>query len=56
MDESTRRDQVPDLDTPGPLTLEQARLILDRGAERLSAGEFAEAFRNYRRVIGFDDP
>ncbi|HEV8544955.1 MAG TPA: rhomboid family intramembrane serine protease [Candidatus Limnocylindrales bacterium] len=56
MDESTKPDRLPDLDTPGPLTLAQARLILDGGAERLSAGEFADAFRHYRRVIGFDDP
>ena len=40
----------------GPLSREEARALLDRGAELLSAGEFAEAFNHYRRVIGFDDP
>ena len=44
------------LDAGGPLSREEARLLLDRGAELLSSGDFAEAFRHYRRVIGFDDP
>ena len=44
------------LDAAGPLSREEARLLLDRGAELLSSGDFAEAFRHYRRVIGFDDP
>ena len=44
------------LDAAGPLSREEARLLLDRGAELLSSGDFAEAFRHYRQVIGFDDP
>ena len=44
------------LSVDGPLTLTQARDLLDRGGELLSAGEFNEAFQHYRRVIGFDDP
>jgi membrane associated rhomboid family serine protease len=40
----------------GPLSPDEARRLLDRGAELLEAGEFAEAFRRYRRVVGFDDP
>ena len=44
------------LDVDGPLSREDARAILDRGAELLSAGDFGQAFNHYRRVIGFDDP
>jgi membrane associated rhomboid family serine protease len=44
------------LDVDGPLSREEARALLDRGAELLSAGEFGQAFSHYRRVIGFDDP
>jgi rhomboid protease GluP len=40
----------------GPLTRDQALLLLDRGAELLEAGDFNGAFAHYRRVIGFDDP
>jgi membrane associated rhomboid family serine protease len=44
------------LSVDGPLTLGQARELLEQGAELLSAGEFPAAFQHYRRVIGFDDP
>src|SRR5260221_2294264 len=40
----------------GPLTREAARALLDKGAELMVAGDFANAFNHYRRVIGFDDP
>jgi len=49
-------DRPRGLHVDGPLSREEARALLDRGAELLSAGEFAEAFNHYRRVIGFDDP
>jgi membrane associated rhomboid family serine protease len=44
------------LDVEGPLSREEARALLDRGAELIAAGEFGDAFNHYRRVIGFDDP
>ena len=40
----------------GPLTRDEARLLLDRGADLLARGEFAPAFQAYVRVYGFDDP
>jgi membrane associated rhomboid family serine protease len=55
MDESNP-GRVSGLNVDGPLTLVQAKDLLDRGAELLSAGEFPSAFQHYRRVIGFDDP
>ncbi|MFL5777002.1 MAG: rhomboid family intramembrane serine protease [Chloroflexota bacterium] len=39
----------------GPLSRDEATLLLDRAAERLEAGDFGGAFLLYRRVIGFDD-
>lgn len=56
MDRPSNPDAARSIDVDGPLTREQAAAILDRGAELLSAGEFAQAFNHYRRVIGFDDP
>ena len=56
MDGPSNPDRPRGLDVDGPLTREEARALLDRGAELLSAGEFADAFNHYRRVIGFDDP
>ena len=56
MDGTSKPDETRALDKDGPLSREEARAILDRGAELLSAGEFADAFNHYRRVIGFDDP
>ncbi len=56
MDGPPKRDQAAALDVDGPLSREDARAILDRGAELLSAGDFGQAFNHYRRVIGFDDP
>jgi len=47
---------APQLGTEGPLTREAARSILDRGAELLASGDFADAAAHYQRVIGFDDP
>ena len=40
----------------GPLSSESAAALLDQGAELLEAGEFAEAFATYQRVVGYDDP
>jgi len=56
VDDAPRTDRPAALDVDGPLTPEEARLLLDRGAELLSAGEFLDAYNHYRRVIGFDDP
>jgi membrane associated rhomboid family serine protease len=56
MDTPRPADRPASLDVDGPLSRDEARLLLDRGAELLSSGDFAEAFRHYRRVIGFDDP
>lgn len=56
MDNPASRASQPDLDTPGRLSRDEAGRILDRGAELLQAGDFDQAFRHYRRVIGFDDP
>jgi membrane associated rhomboid family serine protease len=56
MDDPSKRDETLALDIDGPLSREQARALLDRGAELVSAGEFGQAFNHYRRVIGFDDP
>ncbi len=36
----------------GPLTVEQARALLDRAAELLGTGDFGEAGRYYQRVVG----
>jgi membrane associated rhomboid family serine protease len=56
MDGPSNTDRPRGLDIEGPLSREEARALLDRGSELLSAGEFADAFHHYRRVIGFDDP
>jgi membrane associated rhomboid family serine protease len=45
-----------DPNVDGPLSREAARALLDKGAELMTAGDFAGAFNHYRRVIGFDDP
>jgi tetratricopeptide (TPR) repeat protein len=39
----------------GPLSRQQAILILDIGADRLGAGEYGQAARAYQRVIGHKD-
>lgn len=44
------------LDVEGPLSTEQARELIARGAELLSAGEYEAALVHYRRVVGFNDP
>jgi membrane associated rhomboid family serine protease len=56
MDEPGAPGRRARLDTDGPLSRDEARLLLDRGAELLAAGDFQQAFAHYRRVIGFDDP
>jgi membrane associated rhomboid family serine protease len=61
MDEQPRRAAAeprgtPDLTTEGPLSRLTARAILDRAAELLASGDFADAAVHYRRVVGFDDP
>jgi membrane associated rhomboid family serine protease len=55
MDDPRPPDRPGSLDVDGPLSRDEARRLLDRGAELLQAGEFGEAFLHYRRVIGFDD-
>ena len=56
MDGPSKPDETRALDVDGPLSREEARSLLDRGAELLSAGDFGQAFNHYRRVVGFDDP
>jgi len=56
MDESPPAGRPAGLDADGPLSRDEAQLLLDRGAELLAAGDFSDAFAHYRRVIGFDDP
>jgi rhomboid protease GluP len=56
VDDPPPTDRPAALDTDGPLSRDEARLLLDRGAELLSSGEFVDAYNHYRRVIGFDDP
>lgn len=55
MEESARTDVSSLLGRQGPLNRDEARLLLDRGADLLAAGEFAAAFQCYWRVRGFDD-
>lgn len=49
----------PAIDDPlafdGPLSREQATLLLDIGAERIAAGEYGQAAKTYQRVIGHRD-
>jgi membrane associated rhomboid family serine protease len=45
-----------DLAETGPLTRDQARALIDRGAELLGTGEPLDAARHYARVIGQPDP
>lgn len=56
MTEPGQRGPVADPNSPGPLSREAARALLDRGAELIAAGDFARAADHYRRVVGFDDP
>ena len=51
-------DPTLDLDnlSPGPLSQETARALLDRAAELVAAGDYEDAGRHYRRVVGFGDP
>ena len=56
MDDSPTTGRPASLDADGPLSRDEARLLLDRGGELLAAGDYQEAFLHYRRVIGFDDP
>lgn len=56
MDESRRPAGPPDPTTGGPLTLEAARALIERGSELLAAGEFGRAGDHFARVVGFDDP
>ncbi|HEY0442989.1 MAG TPA: rhomboid family intramembrane serine protease [Candidatus Limnocylindrales bacterium] len=51
-----RGPDVPDVSTEGPLTRDAAKALLDRAGELLSSGDYADAAKHYRRVIGFDDP
>jgi rhomboid protease GluP len=42
--------------TPGPLAVDVARRLIERGQAKLEAGEMALATPDFRRVIGHDDP
>jgi rhomboid protease GluP len=44
------------LPPPGPLTHDEARALLDRAAELLSSGDYADAANHYRRIVGHADP
>jgi membrane associated rhomboid family serine protease len=56
VDDPALNDESRLVSGTGPLTPDEARRLLDRGAELIAGGDFAEAFRHYRRVVGFDDP
>ncbi|HYK96109.1 MAG TPA: rhomboid family intramembrane serine protease [Candidatus Dormibacteraeota bacterium] len=42
--------------TKGPLTAATANQLLERGRERLDAGDLAPAFADFQRVVGHEDP
>ncbi|HEY3522635.1 MAG TPA: rhomboid family intramembrane serine protease [Candidatus Limnocylindrales bacterium] len=48
-------DQPLDPTVTGPLTADQARLLLDQAAELYSGGDFADAAATYQRVVGHPD-
>ena len=56
MDDTRRAPGPPDPRTGGPLTLQAALGLLERGSELLAAGEFGGAGDHFARVVGFDDP
>ena len=49
-------DGQPGQVAPGRLSRDVAMSLLQRGADLLAAGEFADAAVHYSRVVGFDDP
>jgi membrane associated rhomboid family serine protease len=56
VEDSARTDVSSLIGRQGPLNRDEARLLLDRGADLLERGEFVAAFQSYARVYGFDDP
>jgi membrane associated rhomboid family serine protease len=42
--------------TKGPLSSEIALRLIERGRERLDAGDLAPAFADFQRVVGHEDP
>lgn len=42
--------------TQGPLTVDVARRLIERGRAKLDAGEMALAIPDFQRVVGHDDP
>jgi membrane associated rhomboid family serine protease len=54
--EPAATDDLRLIGTSGPLSRDEAGLLLDRGASLVEAGDFPGAYQRYRRVIGFDDP
>ena len=48
--------QTVDPSISGPLSLAQARALLERGDALLADGDFADAGRCYQRVVGYGDP
>ena len=53
--DALRARALPDPAVGGPLTRDVAIGYLDRAAELMASADFADAFRLYRRVVGFDD-
>lgn len=49
-------DQPIDPTVTGPLTADQARVLLDQAAELQTGGDFADAAAIYQRVVGNADP
>ena len=56
MEDPARIDASSLIGRQGPLSRDEAKLLLDHGADLLARGEFAAAFQAYVRVYGFDDP
>jgi membrane associated rhomboid family serine protease len=56
VEDSARTEVSSLIGRQGPLNRDEARILLDRGADLLARGEFAAAFQCYWRVRGFDDP
>ena len=42
--------------TKGPLSSETALRLIERGRERLDAGDLLPAYADFQRVVGNDDP
>ena len=60
LDPAADRFRDPELDAalaaPGPVSVDVARRLIDRGRAKLDAGESALAISDFQRVVGHDDP